>query len=161
LRINDRGYGSNGSGAVYPVLSWFGAWDGSGPAQARIDADPGKFVRLLCGGAEVDPANYTVTRGSTVVTLRESYLAAFAEGTHVFVAEYSDGRSGDITLVIGSSPRTGEDAGPFPAAATALAFLALPAFLASLAFLALPGGAGLPRRQDGGRPGPGAARRHS
>ncbi|MDR2045303.1 MAG: Ig-like domain-containing protein [Clostridium sp.] len=134
------------SGTVYPVLAQFGAWDGvlaqggvwggSGPATARIDADHTKFVRLLCDGAEVDPAHYTVTQGSTVVTLQESYLAALSAGTHTFAAEYTDGRSGDIMLTIGggSSPKTGGDGGPF--------LLAVAALLASLALsvlLAVPG----------------------
>ncbi|MDR2044333.1 MAG: LPXTG cell wall anchor domain-containing protein, partial [Clostridium sp.] len=95
--------------------------------------DHTKFTRLLCDGAEVDPAHYTVTQGSTVITLRESYLATLSEGSHTLVAEYTDGRSGGLTLAIGSSPKTGEDGGPVPAAAIAL--LALLAFLGAKLFL--------------------------
>ncbi|MDR2043046.1 MAG: Ig-like domain-containing protein [Clostridium sp.] len=125
-------------GTVYPVPAQFGAWSG-GPVTARIDEDHTKVTRLICDGAEVDPAHYTITQGSTVVTLRESYLATLAAGTYTFVAEYSDHtRSGDIALVIGSSPKTGEDGGPFPPAAIALAFLASLAFLGGLAGRRLP-----------------------
>ena len=84
----------------YPVLEHFGTWTGSGTAAAKVDADHAKFVRLLYGGAVVDAANYTVSPGSTVLTFTEAYLKSLPNGTYRYTAEFSDGVSEDIVLVV-------------------------------------------------------------
>lgn len=89
----------------YSVLSAFITFTGSGNRMAKIDADSGKFVRLLYNNAEVSTANYTVTRGSTVITLNESYLKTFANGTYAFRAEFTDGYA-DLTLKVNSAQDT-------------------------------------------------------
>jgi hypothetical protein len=54
-------------------------------------------VRLLRNGVVVNPIHYTVTQGSTVVTLKESYLKTLANGTHTFRKEFTEGYA-DLTL---------------------------------------------------------------
>ncbi|MCL2796945.1 MAG: hypothetical protein FWD58_02680, partial [Firmicutes bacterium] len=85
---------------TYSVTAEFGAWDGNGNASSTINADHTKFVKLLLDGKTVDPSHYTVTEGSTVITLKESYLKTLDNGTHIFVAEFSDGVSETITLTV-------------------------------------------------------------
>jgi hypothetical protein len=88
------------SPAVYSVIDHFDIWAGSGTVSARIDADHAKFVRLTYNGVEIDPQHYTVTQGSTVITLKESHLDIYANGTHTLVAHFSDGHSENITLSV-------------------------------------------------------------
>ncbi|WP_274519420.1 beta strand repeat-containing protein [Lactococcus reticulitermitis] len=83
---------------IYTVLSHFGNWSGTGTVAARVDADETKFFRLMYDGKEIDAANYTITHGSTIITLKETHLKNYAAGTHWFVAEFSDGRSERIRL---------------------------------------------------------------
>jgi hypothetical protein len=112
----------------YSPLKHFGLWSGTGDLSARIDADYRLFVRLLYKGAVIDPGNYTLTEGSTIITLKESYLKTYANGTHEFVAEFSDGGTAAVSLTVnapaaaanaavtnaettaGAAPRTGDDA---------------------------------------------------
>lgn len=70
----------------YAVLSHFGTWTGIGTRTARVDAEHTKFVKLMYGDTEIDASNYTITKGSTVITLNESHLKNYAKGTHWFVA---------------------------------------------------------------------------
>jgi hypothetical protein len=101
---------------LYPVIEHFDTFMGVGISDAKIQADHTKFVRLLYKGVEVDSKNYTVTQGSTVITLKESYLKTFANGTHWFIAEYTDGISENIRLVVNraglSLPDTGDGNNP-------------------------------------------------
>jgi hypothetical protein len=85
-----------------------------------VDADHAKFTGLLYNGFDVDPSSYTTASGSTVITLKESYLKTFADGTHWFVARFSDGKSERIRLVVNTgagnpgggtaTPQTGDGA---------------------------------------------------
>jgi len=85
---------------TYPVLEHFGTWVGGGTATARVDGADTKFVLLRYKGQVVAPANYSITAGSTVITLTEIYLNTLENGVHTFIAEYSDGASEAITLTI-------------------------------------------------------------
>ena len=49
--------------------------------------------------AIVDPGNYTVTSGSTIITFKESYLKALSAGTHTFRVEFTDGYA-DLMLTV-------------------------------------------------------------
>jgi hypothetical protein len=86
--------------SIYPVIKHFGTWTGAGTAYAKIDAPAAKFVALYCGASQVDPADYKVAEGSTIITLSERYLNGFSNGTYRFVATYTDGHSADITLKV-------------------------------------------------------------
>jgi LPXTG-motif cell wall-anchored protein len=94
-----------------PVLDHFGTWTGSGSATAKIDADHTTFVRLLKDGVEVDSKYYTITQGSTIITLSESYLKTLANGTHTFVAHFTDGRSENITMTVNAKSTGSQNGG--------------------------------------------------
>jgi hypothetical protein len=84
-------------------MSHFDTWSGSGTLSARIDADPSAFTRLSRNGAAVGSRNYSVTQGSTIITLHENFLFALSDaggGNFAFVAEFSNGRSEELHLVI-------------------------------------------------------------
>jgi hypothetical protein len=78
----------------------FGVFTGSGDVQMRVDAPYSKFVELLLGDEVVAASNYAVTEGSTVITLKESYLETFVSDTYWFVAVFTDGVSERMKLVI-------------------------------------------------------------
>jgi len=85
---------------LYPVLEHFDPWLGSGGTSARIGANHEEFERLMLNGIEVDPSGYDITQGSTIVTLKESHLAAYANGSYTFVAQFSGGFSEDMYLIV-------------------------------------------------------------
>ena len=98
---------------VYTVLSHFEDFTGSGTVSARIDADYTKFRRVLYNGQAVDPAHYTITSGSTIITFSENYLRTLSNGTHWYTVEFNNGVSADIRLLVNMtvsiSPKTGGD----------------------------------------------------
>lgn len=108
---------------VYPVMTHFNAYTGSGDRTARIDADHLRFSRLLCDGILVNPSDYSIASGSTIITLSERYLKTLGNGTHWFVAEFTDGKSEGIRLDVNwqrqqnagnvsSAPQTGDSGNP-------------------------------------------------
>jgi hypothetical protein len=128
---------------VYRVVAHFGRWTGSGQATATIDADHTKFSHLSLRGATIDASAYTVTAGSTVITLKEAYLKTLPNGEHTFVAHFSDGNSEGITLTAaqktngGSGSGTGSKAKASPKALPLTGANSLPLFLLALLVLAL------------------------
>ncbi|MDR2109533.1 MAG: hypothetical protein LBP28_08785, partial [Coriobacteriales bacterium] len=123
----------------YPVLDAFVTWDGSGVARVRVDADREKFVRLVLDDHVVSTSGYTVTSGSTILTLSEDYLNTLSPGSYDFYAEFTDGSAGPLTLTIegdggnggnggggngggsaGKAPQTGDDAAAIVSFATLL-----------------------------------------
>lgn len=52
-----------------------------------------QFTGIQVDGKAVDKAFYTAASGSTVITLKESYLATLAEGEHTITALYTDGKT--------------------------------------------------------------------
>ena len=94
----------------YPVLTHFGTWTGTGTATAKVDADHPKFTHLTLNGATVDLNHYTITPGSTVITLGEVHLNTLANGTYTYIAHFTDGSSEAITLTVNraiTNPATG------------------------------------------------------
>jgi hypothetical protein len=100
------------SPAVYPVLEHFDDFTGSGTSSARVDSHHAKFVRLTLDGQTVDPAHYTVTGDTITITLKESYLKTLDNGTYVYVAEFTDGTSENIRLVVNVAPVVAEETPP-------------------------------------------------
>jgi uncharacterized repeat protein (TIGR02543 family) len=88
----------------YPILDAFVAWDGMGVAKVRINADEQKFRYLVLNDRIVSATSYTVTSGSTVITLHEDYLKTLSTGSHDFYAEFSDGSAGPLTLTVTDTP---------------------------------------------------------
>ena len=70
----------------------------------------GRFTDLQADGESVSPtdasgnANYTVERGSAVVTLNPTYLETLSLGTHEFKAVFDDAVSEGATLAIAAAP---------------------------------------------------------
>lgn len=59
----------------------------------RSTADFSKFVEVRVDNVKVDPANYEVKEGSTVVTFKASYLKTLSEGEHTVAIVSEDGES--------------------------------------------------------------------
>jgi hypothetical protein len=87
---------------VYRLLDGegFGVFTGDGVRSVSVDAPYSRFVKLLLGDDTVTASNYTVVEGSTVITLQESYLATFTNGTYWFTAVFDNGVSERIKLVV-------------------------------------------------------------
>jgi len=92
------------------LIENFGTWTGSGTRAARVSANSNDFQRLTLGGNVVSSNHYTVTTGSTVITLSAGYLSTLTDGTHNFRAEFSNGHA-DLALIVnrgfGAVPQTG------------------------------------------------------
>jgi len=76
---------------IYRFTAGFGDFTGSGDLTGTIDAPYSEFVRLIRDGVEVDPTNYTVAEGSTVITLKEAYLKTLKNGTYTVKVEFKGG----------------------------------------------------------------------
>ena len=55
------------------------------------DGDIAKFTGIKVDGTLIDPANYTKVSGSTIITLKASYLETLSVGAHTVEFVYSDG----------------------------------------------------------------------
>jgi len=98
---------------IDPAPQHFGTWTGSGTRTAIVNADPANFIQLTLGGFPVGSANYTVTAGSTAITLHESYLKTLANGNYTYRAEFTHGYvylnlTVDVRTAHGA-PQTGVD----------------------------------------------------
>ena len=74
-----------------------------------------KFVCIKVDGKDVDKANYEVKAGSTIITLKSSYLDTLAVGEHTISVVYTDG-STDGTFNVhakANSPATGDNSHMF------------------------------------------------
>jgi uncharacterized repeat protein (TIGR02543 family) len=88
---------------IYPVIKHFGLYSGSGTSFARIDfEDYTQFDSLISNETDlpVDPANYSVSYGSTVITLTEAYTQTYPVGTYYFTALFENGKTDPIWLQI-------------------------------------------------------------
>ncbi len=74
-----------------------------------------KFVGIKVDGKDVDKANYEAKAGSTIITLKTSYLDTLAVGEHTITVVYTDG-STDGTFNVhakANSPATGDNSNMF------------------------------------------------
>jgi len=119
----------------YPILQHFTDFTGKGTSSALIDQTyGGAFVNLWHQGSIVDPSNYTVSTDATTlamtITLSEAYLKTFANGSYTFVAEFADGETGPISLLVKVGvPPTGD-------ATAVVGFVSVMALLAGAGVLA-------------------------
>lgn len=76
----------------------------------RCSGEYSKFVGLTRNGEDVDKENYEDEEGSTIVTLKATYLASLDAGVHTFAFLYNDGRSVETTVTIPEpiTPKTGD-----------------------------------------------------
>lgn len=73
-----------------------------------IDSDINAFERVLVDGKELDPSNYEVKSGSTIVTLKPSYLETLSKGTHQ-LSIITDAGSVDTSFVVNENKVAEED----------------------------------------------------
>jgi hypothetical protein len=99
------------------VTTNFGVYPGFGSLTATIegvDAQLANFKALILDDQIVDPSNYQTASGSTIITLNESYLKTFKNGSYTFYAVFLSGTT-PLTLVINGLPTTGDSAPYLPA----------------------------------------------
>ena len=71
--------------------TWSQSTDGSGSLRIRGDGAFSKFVNVKVDGTIIDPTNYEVTEGSTIIELKADYLKTLSEGSHTFEIAWTDG----------------------------------------------------------------------
>lgn len=69
----------------------------------RGNGDFSKFVGVKVDGNLVDPNYYTAKEGSTIITLKSSYMNTLSAGTHTFEILWTDG-SASTTFAINANP---------------------------------------------------------
>ncbi len=93
--------------------SWIQNTDGS--LAIRGSGEISKFREVKVDGVTVDPVNYTVTEGSTIITFKPEYLKSLSVGNHSFELVWTDGTAATNFTVAenadqsAKSPKTGED----------------------------------------------------
>ena len=93
--------------------SWTQNTDGS--LAIRGSGEISKFREVKVDGVTVDPVNYTVTEGSTIITFKPEYLKSLSAGNHSFELVWTDGAAATNFTVAenadqsAKSPKTGED----------------------------------------------------
>ena len=103
---------------MYDILdgagsSWTQNTDGS--LAIRGSGEISKFREVKVDGVTVDPVNYTVTEGSTIITFKPEYLKSLSVGNHSFELVWTDGTAATNFTVAenadqsAKSPKTGED----------------------------------------------------
>ncbi|MFV0393813.1 MAG: hypothetical protein ACK5LC_05400 [Coprobacillaceae bacterium] len=70
----------------------------------KIDAPVEKFSSVYVNGKALSSSNYTVTNGSTVVTLNENYLKTLANGTYNVEIEFVSGARVYTPLTVNVAP---------------------------------------------------------
>ena len=79
-----------------------------GTLAIRGDGAFAKFRSVKVDGNLVDPSNYTVTEGSTIITLKADYLKTLSEGSHTFELVWTDG-SASTNFTIAAKPDNGDN----------------------------------------------------
>ena len=93
--------------------SWTQNTDGS--LAIRGSGEISKFREVKVDGVTVDPVNYTVTEGSTIITFKPEYLKSLSAGNHSFELVWTDGTAATNFTVAenadqsAKSPKTSED----------------------------------------------------
>lgn len=94
---------------IYQVIEgdnsqWSGDSEESEPLSFHVDGEMDKFEDVYMDGVLVDPDNYTVTEGSTIITFKDSYLKTLAPGNHTVTINFNDGSvEAEFTVVNTSS----------------------------------------------------------
>ncbi len=87
----------------------------------RSNAPFSEFVAVLVDGVKVDPSNYDVSEGSTIVRLKQSFLDTLSKGSHTIAIQSIGGTAVTNFSVTASSNsgNTGSAATPTPSTPTA------------------------------------------
>lgn len=67
------------------------------------------FQEVQVDSATLDPANYSIAEGSTVVTLKSTYLESLSNGSHTFTIVWSDGAASTTFTVKAADDSTNPD----------------------------------------------------
>lgn len=89
----------------------------------RSDAAFNTFLAVYVDGAELSATNYTAKEGSTIITLKGSYIKTLAAGTHTIRIASTLGNA-DGTFKVSESPKTGDTSDLFK-----WSFLAIDSFV--------------------------------
>ena len=73
----------------------------------RASGDIENFVSLKMDGKEINKENYTIKPGSTIATLKSTYLATLTKGEHTLTFSYTDGEV-DAKLTVEKAEKTEE-----------------------------------------------------
>ena len=65
-----------------------------------LDGEYNLVDKVLVNGNELDPSNYMITEGSTVLTLKDEYLKTLDAGTYELTVTYTNGSSDTTTFKI-------------------------------------------------------------
>ena len=100
----------------YEVIKGDGSkWTEGGDGSLSFTANGpfSKFVGIEVDGKEVDEKYYTAKSGSTIITLKQSYLKKLSTGKHTITVLYNDGEtSGTFTVKSeATTPATGDNSG--------------------------------------------------
>lgn len=87
----------------------------------RSSAPLNEFVAVLVDGVKVDPSNYDVSEGSTIVRLKQSFLDTLSKGSHTIAIQSIGGTATANFSVTASSNsgNTGSATTPTPSTPTA------------------------------------------
>ncbi|MCC8022196.1 MAG: LPXTG cell wall anchor domain-containing protein [Clostridiales bacterium] len=98
---------------VYKFLVEFNTFTGSeGSLTAKVDADLKEFVALYVDGEELEEdTDFTLSEGSTVITLLDTYLDSLEDGEYPVEARFTDG-SAYTTLTIAHTSAEASDTTP-------------------------------------------------
>ena len=97
--------------APYRILdgadsTWTQSTDGT--IAIRGNGDFEKFQSVKVDGVVVDAKNYTVAKGSTIITFKEDYLKTLSTGSHTFELVWTDG-SAATKFSIAAKPDNGDN----------------------------------------------------
>ena len=97
--------------APYRILdgadsTWTQSTDGT--IAIRGNGDFEKFQSVKVDGVVVDAKNYTVAKGSTIITFKEDYLKTLSTGSHTFELVWTDG-SAATKFTIAAKPDNGDN----------------------------------------------------
>lgn len=93
--------------------SWTQNTDGN--IVIRGNGEIAKFVSVKVDGNVVAADNYTVTEGSTIITLKPDYLKTLSKGSHTFEIVWTDGSAGTSFVVAENNPSVTEPSETEPA----------------------------------------------
>lgn len=97
--------------APYRILdgadsTWTQSTDGT--ISIRGNGDFEKFQSVKVDGVVVDAKNYTVAKGSTIITFKGDYLKTLSTGSHTFELVWTDG-SATTNFTIAAKPDNGDN----------------------------------------------------
>ena len=85
--------------------------DSNGTISFTANGAFSKFVGIKVDGVDVDKANYEAKAGSTIITLKASYLDTLKVGEHTITVVYNDGSTDGTFKIVAkpNTPATGDD----------------------------------------------------